>query len=80
MTHSIFHAQSSVRRFGGRIEDYFSIHAWIDGSKEMFCDFRHRALRHLGNFASVLRKSRWTKAEVLSRRLFVASTPVTLYL
>ena len=46
MTHTIFHAQSSVRRFGGRVEDYQPVHNWIDGSKEMFCDFRHRALRH----------------------------------
>jgi hypothetical protein len=46
MTHTIFHAQSSVRRFGGRVEDYQPVHDWIDGSKEMFCDFRHRALRH----------------------------------
>ena len=46
MTHTIFHALSSVRRFGGRVEDYIPVHDWIDGSKEMFCDFRHRALRH----------------------------------
>jgi hypothetical protein len=57
MTHTIFHAQSSVRRFGGRVEDYQPVHNWIDGSKEMFCDFRHRALRHLGYFASVLARS-----------------------
>src|SRR5215216_5613230 len=46
MTHSLFHAQSSVRRFGGKIEDYQSIHDWLDATKETFCDFRHRALRH----------------------------------
>ena len=46
MTHPIFHAHSSVRRFGGTVEDYQLIHDWLDGSKEMFCDFRHRALRH----------------------------------
>ena len=46
MTHTIFHAQSSVRRFGGKVEDYAAIHDWLDGSKEMFADFRHRALRH----------------------------------
>ena len=46
MTHPIFHAQSSVRRFGGKVEDYVVIHDWLDGTKELFADFRHRALRH----------------------------------
>lgn len=46
MTHALFHSESSVRRFGGRVEDYQPIHAWLDATKEMFCDFRHRALRH----------------------------------
>src|SRR5436853_2015680 len=46
MTHPLFHAQSSVRRFGGKVEDYQPIHDWLDGTKEMFADFRHRALRH----------------------------------
>lgn len=46
MTHPIFHAQSSVRRFGGKVDDYRSIHDWLDGTKKMFADFRHRALRH----------------------------------
>ena len=46
MTHAVLHAQSSVRRFGGKVEDYLPIHDWLDASKEMFCDFRHRALRH----------------------------------
>ena len=46
MTHTIFHAQSSVRRFGGTCEDYLAIHNWLDATKETFCDFRHRALRH----------------------------------
>src|SRR5437773_10975124 len=45
MTHPLFHAQSSVRRFGGKVEDYQPIHDWLDGTKEMFADFRHRALR-----------------------------------
>jgi hypothetical protein len=46
MTHPILHAQSSVRRFGGTVDDYVAIHNWIDSGKETFCDFRHRALRH----------------------------------
>src|SRR5438552_17354472 len=46
MTHPLHHAESSVRRFGGRVEDYIGLHRWIDAGKEAFCDFRHRALRH----------------------------------
>jgi hypothetical protein len=46
MTYALFHAQSSVRRFGGNVDDYQPIHEWLDATKEMFCDFRHRALRH----------------------------------
>lgn len=46
MTHALFHAQSSVRRFGVKVEDYQAIHDWFDATKELFCDFRHRALRH----------------------------------
>jgi hypothetical protein len=46
MTHPIFHAQSSARRFGGKVEDYVAIHDWLDATKEWFADFRHRALRH----------------------------------
>jgi hypothetical protein len=29
MTHPLFHAQSSVRRFGGIVEDYQPIHDWL---------------------------------------------------
>lgn len=46
MTHAYYHAQSSARTFGGAPEDYLAIHNWFDETKEAFCDFRHRALRH----------------------------------
>ncbi len=29
MTHPLFHAQSSVRRFGGKVEDYIGVHHWL---------------------------------------------------
>jgi hypothetical protein len=35
-----------VRRVDGTVEDYQPIHDWLDATKETFCDFRHRALRH----------------------------------
>jgi hypothetical protein len=46
MSHTYHHAQSSARIFGGKPEDYQSIHDWFDATKETFADFRHRALRH----------------------------------
>ena len=46
MTHPYYHAESSVRLFGGKPEDYLELHSWFDVTKENFCDFRHRALRH----------------------------------
>lgn len=46
MTHTYYHARSSARTFGGVPEDYLDVHHWFDATKESFCDFRHRALRH----------------------------------
>lgn len=44
--HPLQHAESSVRKFGGEVDDYLAIHDWFDASKAHFADFRHRALRH----------------------------------
>ena len=46
MAHPWHHAESSARRFGGRPEDYLAVHDFLDGSKLIVADFRHRALRH----------------------------------
>ena len=46
MPHPFHHAQSSVRKWGGRVEDYLPVHDWFDASKAFLPDFRHRALRH----------------------------------
>lgn len=46
MTHPYYHAESTARKFGGQPADYLEIHNWFDQTKESFCDFRHRALRH----------------------------------
>lgn len=46
MAHPLFHARSSVRKYGGAIEDYLPIHSWFDESKAFMGDVRHRALRH----------------------------------
>jgi hypothetical protein len=46
MAHSYHHAVSSVRKWGGTPDDFLPIHNWMDGSKLILADFRHRALRH----------------------------------
>ena len=46
MAHPYHHALSSVRRWGGVVEDYVAIHNWFDESKAFLADYRHRALRH----------------------------------
>jgi hypothetical protein len=46
MAHPHHHALSSVRKWGGKAEDYLPIHDWFDESKASLPDFRHRALRH----------------------------------
>lgn len=42
----LVHAQHSVRRHGGEVEDFLPIHDWLDHSKAHFPDMRHRALLH----------------------------------
>ena len=46
MAHPYHHALSSVKKWGGSVEDYLAVHTWLDQSKEITADFRHRALRH----------------------------------
>ncbi len=46
MAHPYHHSLSSVRKWGGEIDDYLPIHQWFDETKRVMPDFRHRALRH----------------------------------
>ena len=46
MAHPYHHSLSSVKKWGGTVDDYLAIHSWFDASKEITADFRHRALRH----------------------------------
>lgn len=46
MAHPYHHALSSVRKWGGTVDDYMEIHSWFDRSKEIIATFQHRALRH----------------------------------
>lgn len=40
------HSLSSVRKFGGKPEDYIKIHDWFDQTKQCLPDVRHRAILH----------------------------------
>lgn len=44
--HPILHAKSSVRQFGGTIEDYMHIHNWFDETKGWIGHAKHRLFRH----------------------------------
>ena len=46
MAHPYHHSLSSVRKWGGTVDDYIAVHSWFDASKQIIADFRHRALRH----------------------------------
>lgn len=48
------HAESSVRRYGGVVDDYMPIHQLMDSSKSAIADNRHRALTHNSWFISVI--------------------------
>lgn len=40
------HAKNSVKKYGGRIEDYMPIHEAIDSSKSSHATVKHRAVLH----------------------------------
>lgn len=42
----MLHGEVSVRKFGGKVEDYQEIHDFFDSSKAHFPDMRHRAILH----------------------------------
>jgi hypothetical protein len=57
MSKPLIHAISSVRRWGGEVEDYLPIHNLMDSSKSTIADSRHRALTH----------NAWFVGEILER-------------
>lgn len=46
MATPLVHAQSSVKRWKGKPEDYLEIHSKLDCSKKYFPDNRHRMMTH----------------------------------
>ena len=46
MANPLKHSQSSVKLWGGKVEDYLPLHNKMDSSKKYISDNRHRALTH----------------------------------
>ena len=46
MAHPLIHAKSSVKKYGGKIEDYTHIHEWFDETKSWYGHSYHRLWRH----------------------------------
>jgi len=46
MANPLIHAQSSVKRWGGKVEDYLPIHEVLDSPKESMNNNTSRALTH----------------------------------
>jgi hypothetical protein len=46
MAHPYHHAISSTRPLGLKWENHFALHDWLDSSKVIFSDARHRSLFH----------------------------------
>jgi hypothetical protein len=46
MAHPYHHSLSSVKKWGGTVEDFIELHTWFDETKAIVADFRHRAGRH----------------------------------
>lgn len=51
---SVIHSQISVRKRGGVIEDYLKIHDFIDSTKELCSDNRHRILHTMWGIKRVI--------------------------
>lgn len=51
---SIIHSQISVKKRGGKIEDYLPIHEFIDSTKELCSDNRHRILHTMWGIKRVI--------------------------
>jgi len=42
----LIHAEISVKKYGGIVEDYMPLHNFFDSSKQAMPDARHRAVLH----------------------------------
>lgn len=44
--HTLYHAKSSAKKWGGEPEEYLPVHEFLDQSKVALGDVRHRAALH----------------------------------
>lgn len=51
---AVKHAEISVRHWGGEIEDYYPIHSFLDSTKELCSDNRHRILHTMWGIKQVV--------------------------
>mgnify|MGYP001007014146 CR=1 FL=1 len=51
---SVIHSKISVKKRGGKIEDYLPIHDFIDSTKELCSDNRHRILHTMWGIKRVI--------------------------
>lgn len=56
MAKPMIHAEQTARKRGGVPEDYLEIHDFMDSSKAVFSDNRHRALTHNSWFIFVVER------------------------
>lgn len=73
MVNSLYHAQSSARKWGGTPGDYIAVHEFIDSSKKITGDVRHRSLFHHTLGA-------WLAQEIFGRALQVGHKEVPVRL
>lgn len=43
---ALTHSKNSVKKYGGKIEDYIELHKFMDLSKDFVADYRHRLFLH----------------------------------
>ncbi len=65
MAHPYHHAVSSVKIWGGTVDDFIAIHQWFDESKVITADFRHRALRHHAEGIFMLERF-WNRVDIVN--------------
>lgn len=70
---SYYHARSAARKWGGTPEDYIIIEEFIDSSKKIIGDVRHRALYH--HTAGV-----WLAQEIFGRIITIGHKQVPVRL
>lgn len=56
MSKPYLHAVSSAKRWNGEPEDYLEIHDFMDSSKSVFPDNRHRVLTHNSWFVFIVER------------------------